>query len=227
MTYLFKHHPLLALAAALLLAPSALYSQSPGAPSAYNAPAATYGGVAAAPPRAIAPTGINADDHILMPGDLIDVKVFQEPDLESTLRIAQDGAIVFPLIGRVMVGGQSPLAAARLIQNLLDKDYLVNPQVTLLVTEYAVRSFTVLGEVQKPGTYDMPDREEVSLLEAIGMSGGYTRVANAGSVTVKRKIRDQETIYHLNAKKMAARGGASGTFDIEPGDVITVSESIF
>ena len=244
MTYLFIS-PLLALAAAILLAPAPLIAQLPASngaapawgqsavPSAYRpaVPGAQPGGPYAAAPvpgtQVAAPPLPNSEDHILMPGDLIDVKVFQEPDLESILRIAQDGGVVFPLIGRVTVGGLTPLAAAKVIQSLLDKDYIVNPQVTLLVTEYAVRTYTVLGEVQKPGSYQMPDRSNVSLLEAIGMAGGYTRLANASAVTVKRKVNDQESIFHLNAKRMAAGRGENASFEIQAGDVITVAESIF
>ena len=102
----------------------------------------------------------------------------------------------------------------------------MNPHVQLRVMEYARRSFTVLGEVQKPGSFDMPDRSSVSLLQAIGMSGGYTRVANPANVTVKRKVKNQQVVFRLNAKKMAA-GGSTESFEIQPDDVITVPESIF
>lgn len=220
MTYSFKT-PYLVLAAALLLTVHPLLAQSQ--PSDASLPLASPSPAVPLP----APVSADADDHILMAGDLIDVKVFQEPDLESNLRIARDGTVVFPLIGRVKVGGLAPQAAAKTIQDLLDKDYLVNPHVTLLVIEYARRTFTVLGEVQKPGAYDMPDRAAISLLEAIGMSGGYTRMANPGSVTVKRRVNAQETIYRLNAKKMASASGSAASFEIQTGDIITVSESIF
>jgi polysaccharide export outer membrane protein len=170
---------------------------------------------------------VNGDDHILRPGDVLEVKVFQEPDMDSYVRVAKDGAILFPLIDRVTVGGLTPLDAAKLIQRLLDKDYLVNPQVALRVIEYSERTFTVLGEVQKPGAFDMPDRTNVSLLQAIGMAGGYTRMANPSSVTVKRKVKDAETIFRLNAKKMATASGPNSSFEIQPDDVITVSESMF
>ena len=220
MTYSSKHL-FIALAAAFLFAAPSLFADTQPADASLPAASPSPG------TRLPAPVPANADDHILMAGDLIDVKVFQEPDLESNLRIARDGSVVFPLIGRVNVGGMAPQAAARIIQDLLNKDYLVNPHVSLLVIEYARRTFTVLGEVQKPGAYEMPDRADISLLEAIGMSGGYTRMANPGSVTVKRRVNAQETIYHLNAKKMASASGSTASFAIQPGDVITVSESIF
>jgi len=63
---------------------------------------------------------------------------------------------------------------------MLAKDYLVNPQVNLTVMEYSKRRFIVLGQVQRPGAYDMPDRDSVRLLQAIGMAGGYTRIVKLG-----------------------------------------------
>jgi polysaccharide export outer membrane protein len=113
-----------------------------------------------------------------------------------------------------------------LIRDLLAKDYLVNPQVSVSISEYDKRRFTVLGQVQKPGTYDMPDREAVTLLQAIGLAGGYTRIADPAKVTVKRRTEDRESVLRVDAKSMA-NGRSAGAFDVLPGDVITVGESIF
>jgi len=158
--------------------------------------------------------------------DLVEIKVFQEDDLDSTLRISRDGAVNFPLIGAVHIGGRSPQEAARAIRDLLARDYLVNPQVSVTVKEFSKRRFTVLGEVQKPGAYDMPDQDSIGLLEAIGMAGGYTRIAEPGKITLRRTGSGGEKVYHLDAKKMAKGRGGSG-FEIRPGDVVTVGERIF
>ncbi len=112
--------------------------------------------------------------------------MFQEDDLDCVLRVSKDGTITFPLIGRVVIGGKTPQDAALAIKALLAKDYLVNPQVNVTVTEYAKRLFTVLGQVQRPGSYDLPDRDPLTLIQAIGMAGGYTRIADPGKITLKR-----------------------------------------
>ena len=65
--------------------------------------------------------------------------------------------------------------------------YLTNPQVNLTVRTYARKLFTILGQVQKPGTYPIEGGESVSLLQAIGMAGGYTRIANPSKVILKRR----------------------------------------
>lgn len=170
--------------------------------------------------------GRSRSNYVLRPDDVIDVKVFQEDDLESTLRVARDGTVVFPLIGAVPVGGKTVEAAGEEIRARLAKDYLVNPQVNVMVKEYAKRRFTVLGEVQKPGAYDFPDGAGLQLLEAIGYAGGYTRIAEPAWVTLKRIVNGKEVVFKLNAKRMA-RDGHSQAFDVRPGDVITVGERIF
>jgi polysaccharide export outer membrane protein len=90
--------------------------------------------------------------------------------------------------------------------------------------DYAKRRFTILGAVNKPGSFFFPAGESVSLLQAIGMAGGYSRVASPSKITIKRG--DAKAPLKVDAKKMA-ESGAAATFMILPGDIITVGESIF
>jgi polysaccharide export outer membrane protein len=182
-------------------------------------------GSVAAPPDA-EPIAASSTDYKLVPNDVVQIKVFQENDLDSTLRVSKDGTITFPLIGSVVLGGKTPQDAALTIKAALAKDYLVNPQVNVTVMEYAKRLFTVLGQVQRPGSYDLPDSNTLTLIQAIGMAGGYTRIADPAKITLKRTMDGKETVLHLNAKKMAGGNTESG-FTVSAGDIITVGESIF
>ncbi len=172
-----------------------------------------------------APVG-SGSDYQISPTDMLEIVVFQEPDLKSDLRVSNQGSIVFPLIGTVKVGGMTPDQAASAIARRLSQGYLINPQVSVTVTDFSKRRFTVLGEVQRPGSYDMPAQEDVTVLQAIGMAGGYTRLANPDRVTLMRRVNGQEQTYHLNAKRMA-RGDGQSSFLVVPGDVITVAQRIF
>jgi polysaccharide export outer membrane protein len=167
-----------------------------------------------------------AANYRLSPNDLIYVKVFQEDDLNSTLRISEDGTIIFPLIGSVKIAGDSVETASRTIRELLDARFLVNPQVTLTVLGYANRHITLLGQVQKPGDYNLRDQGSVSLLQAVGMAGGFTRLANSANIIVKRNVDGMEKTVHLNGKTMAS-DDHSEPFVILPGDTITVTERFF
>jgi protein involved in polysaccharide export with SLBB domain len=161
----------------------------------------------------------------LVPNDTIHIRVFQEDELETTARIAKDGTISFPLVGSVPLGGKTLAEAnASIIQAL--KIYLINPQIALRITEYSKRRFTILGQVNRPGIFDMPDENPLSLLEGIGLAGGYSRIANPSKVTVKRHRPDGEQIFHLDAKEMA-KSKTTPAFQILPGDTVIVEESIF
>jgi len=165
-------------------------------------------------------------NYLLSADDLVDFRVFQEQDLDSVVRISGDGNANFPLIGSVKIGGLSIAAAVAALQNRYRDGYLVNPQVSITVRAYAKKRFTVLGQVQKPGSYTIEGSEEITLLQAIGMAGGFTRIADPSKITVKRRAADKETVLKFDAKQMAR--GANDTFVvIKPGDVITVAESIF
>jgi len=162
----------------------------------------------------------------IVPKDLILVRVFQEDDLESTLRVAEDGTVIFPLVGKIGISGRTPQEAANLIRDALRNGYIRNPHVSVTVVEHFKRRFTVLGQVQRPGSYEFPDTESITLLQAIGMAGGYTNIADPGKVVVKRHSEGKETIYKLNAREMA-KGGTSNAFQVINGDVVSVGESWF
>jgi len=166
--------------------------------------------------------------HVLLPGELIQIKVFQEPDLDTSVRIPGDGYVNFPLIGEVALAGQSVQQAARMIRDRLQTRFLVNPQVSITVLEPAKRLFTVLGQVQRPGTYRFPatEQQNLDLLQVIGIAGGYTRLADPGRIIVKRRIDGSEKVMRLDGKRLA-RGENVEPFLIMSGDVITVGERLF
>jgi protein involved in polysaccharide export with SLBB domain len=166
-----------------------------------------------------------ADKHIIVPGDVVELKVYQEDELNSRVRVDTDGTVNLPLLGNVKISGKSIPQAMAVIRELLEKDYLVNPQVAVSVIDFAKRRFAVLGQVAKPGYYEIPSNEAVNLLQAIATAGGYTRIADAKNVTVKRVVDGKETVIKLNAKAMANEKN-SKNFEIQADDTITVAESI-
>ena len=165
-------------------------------------------------------------NYNLAPGDLISIAVFQEKDLSSSYRVSGEGAINMPLIGLVRVAGEGEGEAAAKIRTKLLDGYLVNPQVTVRVVEYAKIRFTVLGQVREPKAISVAGNEEVTLLQAIGLAGGYTRLANPRKITIKRKVGGRSQIKAVDAKKMA-QDGSGAAFVVKPGDIITVGERFF
>jgi polysaccharide biosynthesis/export protein len=164
--------------------------------------------------------------YVLSPNDMVELKVYQEDDLATKFRIAKDGTANLPLIGVVTLGGKTVEQGTRLVRDLFDKDYLVNPQITLTVVEYAKRRFTVLGQVQKPGSFEMPNEEDVTLLQAIAMAGGYTRLANPSKITVTRTGDGRKTTIAVDGRSLA-KDENTKSFLIQPDDTITVAERLF
>jgi polysaccharide export outer membrane protein len=167
-----------------------------------------------------------AENYRLTANDLLGFRVYDEPDLTAEVRLAGDGTAIFPLIGSVSLRGKTIPQATALLRERYMAGYLVNPQVSLIVQTYAKRSFTVLGQVQKPGSYEIVGDEAISLLQAVGMAGGYTRIADPGNITVRRTDGGSEQVIRFNGRRMA-KGDASPDCVVRPGDVITVGESIF
>ena len=165
-------------------------------------------------------------NHVLVPDELVEINVFQEPDLDTAVRIPGDGRITFPLIGEIALTGQSVQQETRLIHDRLQARFLVNPQVSIAVLEPAKRLFTVLGQVQRPGTYRFPEQQNLDLLQVIGIAGGYTRVADPGRIIVKRRVDGLERIIRLDGKRLAREENVE-PFSIMIGDVITVGERLF
>jgi len=164
--------------------------------------------------------------YLIAPNDVISIKVFQEEQLDTTARVARDGSLSLPMVGNVSIGSRTLPDATAVIAGAF-KEYLVHPQVVLRIVEYSKRRFTVLGQVGRPGIYEIPDEATLSLLEGIGLAGGYSRIANPSRVTVKRSLPGGgEEIFKLDAKQMARSKNAPG-FILQAGDTVVVEESLF
>ena len=173
-------------------------------------------------PHQIISTG--EGDYVLTPGDLVELSIFREPDLSSRSMIARDGTVQLPLLREVKLAGMTVRAARDMLGKLYGQKYLVNPQVYLNVVQFAQRKFTIMGQVAKPGSYELQGGQTIDLLEAIGMAGGFTRIADRGRLLIRRKSPDGgNEIIKANATRMIQ--GKTEIIDVKPGDVITVGES--
>jgi polysaccharide export outer membrane protein len=198
---------------------------SPNASSPATAPAAPPTGAA----PALSSVAISAPSgYVLQPNDQVAVEVFGEEDLRTNGRLNAEGNLSLPLLGSVRLSGLTLSQAASRVTELYGRDYLVNPKVNVMLVGYAKRRFTVLGQVNRPGSYEMPEGSPagVDLLEAIAMAGGYTRIAAPERISIRRQnASGSDQIIKVDAKRLARKGG--GSFVVQPGDTVTVAESIF
>ena len=165
--------------------------------------------------------------YILSPNDQVAVEVFGEDDLRINGRLTPEGNLNVPLLGSVHLAGLTTTQAVSRLTELYGRDYLVKPKINVTLLSYAKRHFVIMGQVGHPGIIDMPESSPggVDLLEAIAMAGGYTRIAAPERITVRRHNENGDQILKINAKRLAK--GKGGGFIVEPGDTVTVGESIF
>ncbi len=133
------------------------------------------------------------------PLDTLKIEVFDVPELEREIQIGSDGTLRFPLIDSFSVNDLSPTQVAMEVEDRLRGRFIVSPSVTVSFTERGGQTFTVGGEVNRPGQYTLPSG--TSLVEAVAIGGGLTEFAKYDDVLVMRNVEGQRYIgiYNLRA----------------------------
>lgn len=163
---------------------------------------------------------VNAQDNdpLLKPNDTVSLQVFDEDELATNTRILKSGEAVFPLIGTVKIGGLTVSAANDLVRDLYAKDYLVDPKVTLTVTQYSEDFISVIGAVRAAGQFAMPPDGKFDLAAALASAGGLAPEANPERITVVKPDGQSKTY-----SATATRNGTGIT--LQPGDRVIVDHS--
>ena len=141
-----------------------------------------------------------------------------------TERVSSDGKIPFPLVGQVSVGGLTAAEAGREIATALADGYLVNPQVSVFVEQFRNRKVVVMGEVGKPGLYELPG--PTSLLELISQAGGLTREAgNSAAIHRKVEASGDEEMLQVDLKALMERGAREQDLILNDGDSVFIAKA--
>ena len=163
-----------------------------------------------------------ADNYILNRGDSVKLSVFQESDLDTECTLSKSGEASFPLIGSVQLSGKTVRTAEKLIEELYNRDYLVNPRVSLALTGYAQHFVTVSGAVATPRVVAIPLEGRFDVLAAIAAAGGTTEKADLRAVVLRpaaggSSIRCDVTAMQANPALARA---------LQPGDLLTVPQKV-
>jgi polysaccharide export outer membrane protein len=163
-------------------------------------------------------------EHPLDDGDLVRVIVLNNPKLNAAARIDRTGVIAFPLIGPVAVRGMSAKrAAATIAEELKAGGFIANPRVNLVVERDRAPAVSVLGEVKKPGRYEMKNSTDDDAKTVSGLvekAGGLTRHA-AGYITLIRQGASGPLNYRIDLAALQ-RGESTQNFHVAEGDVLFV-----
>jgi polysaccharide export outer membrane protein len=172
------------------------------------------------PSHGIAPLQ-TASSLRLQAGDLIDVAVYNVPELTTKARISTKGEIYLPLIDYVNVAGLTAEEAEALIQKRLsDGGFVKNPHVTLFVDQYALQGASILGEVVRPGVYPVPGQQR--LFDLISSAGGFTEKAGKSITITHRDQPDKPTTVPLSRN---VSDNPESNIPILPGDTIIVRKA--
>jgi len=165
-------------------------------------------------------------DYLLQPGDLVEIKVFMEDNMDREQRISGKGTITFPFIGNIKIAGHSVSSAEELISQALRK-YIIRPQVSMLIKEYGNKTVYVLGQVSKPSSIEIPPEHNLTVLEAISSAGGFTDVAAQAKVRILRDDKGKREVIDVDVTQITKLGDKSLDIPLKPGDVIYVPQSMF
>ena len=150
--------------------------------------------------------------YTLGSGDQVKLTIFNQEDLSGEYEVDGNGMMSLPLVGDVDVGDKTVNEAEDAIEQAFKPDYLVNPRVSIQVLNY--RPFYILGEVEKPGSYQYVNG--LTVVEAVSIAGGYTYRADKDDVKIVRKTEPEKEVMDVQENTR-----------VLPGDTIRVPERFF
>ncbi len=177
------------------------------------------------------------DTYVIGRDDILDITVWQSPDLTKSVTVLSDGTIEYPILGALQAEGATPTTLAKTISDKLAQGYVKEPKVNIAVKEYNSKKILVFGEVAKPGLYKL--KGEVPVLELLFMVGGANSSAKrmtiirppangskkaAPAVASPGQEADQNaSSTEIDLISLLSKGNLSQNVLIKPGDTIYVS----
>ncbi len=165
-----------------------------------------------------------SQDYVVGERDVLRITVYDHADLSSLARVSGEGTIFFPLLGEVKVSGLTIPQIAGKISELLANGFIVNPQVIVFIEEFRSKKVTAIGEVSRPGLYELPG--QTSFLELLSRAGGITKDAGDKAI-VKRKLKQGEQTFTIDLKRLVEKGDTSADMSLQDGDSIYIQKAGF
>jgi len=152
--------------------------------------------------------------------DVLDISVFQVPELTKSVQVADTGTINLPLVGEIAVVGKTAQQVERDLTARLGAKYLQNPQVTVYVKEYNSQQVTISGEIKKPGVF--PLKGNTSLLQLIALAGGFEDDSDS-TVLVLRESNGKKSAATFDVS--AIQKGRANDPALQSGDIVVAGKS--
>ena len=165
-------------------------------------------------------------NYLIGPLDTLQIMVWRNPDLSTTVPVRPDGKVSVPLVEDLPVLGKNSTQLARDIEKALGK-FIRDPVVTVIVTTFNgpyTEQIRVIGEAAKPQA--LPYRQKMSLLDVMIAVGGLTDFADGNNASVLR-TSDGGKQYRVRLKDLVRSGDVSANIEMKPGDVVIIPQSWF
>jgi polysaccharide export outer membrane protein len=159
------------------------------------------------------------DSFVIGNDDVLAINVWKEPDISRSIPVRSDGKISLPLVGEVQAAGLTPLKLEKDIASKL-KNFISEPEVTVMVQQVNSQKFNILGQVVKPGSYVIANSPTV--LDAIALAGGFRDFAKKKSIYVLRQGSSGESRILFNYKDVSQGKNMAQNIKLQPGDTIIV-----
>ena len=162
----------------------------------------------------------SAGDYRLNPGDIIEISVWKEPELQREVLLLPDGNIAFPLVGTVQAAGRTPSEIQAEVEERLMR-FFPEPVVTVSILQVAGNKLYVTGQVNQPGqfTVDQP----VDVLQAIALAGGLTAFADEDDIYILRRAGDgSQSAIAFDYDDVTDGSDLSSNIVLQQGDVVVV-----
>ncbi len=156
--------------------------------------------------------------YVIEPGDVIQIRVFNQPDMSTRAKVREDGKVSVPFLNDVTVAGVDPNTLAKQLQAKL-KEFINAPVVTVSLEEARPFSVAVMGELVKPGLYPVP--HGAGVLQALAAAGGFNQYASRDRIYVVRDAPDRARI-RFTYEQLTQPESKAAMFRLRPGDVVVV-----
>jgi len=165
--------------------------------------------------------------YVIGPGDALQIFVWDQPELSTSVQVRPDGKISTPLVEDLQAAGRSPTALAREIESVLG-EYVRSPVVTVIVQGFvgeAQQQVRVVGQAVQPQALQF--RHGMTVLDVMIAVGGLTEFAAGNRATIVRRVGGEEMRIRVRLDNLLNKGDITENVQMMPGDVLVIPQSVF
>ena len=184
-----------------------------------SVPAGSTTGPAAPPDKPATEVAPSIDSYVIQPGDMLDISVWKEKDLEKELMVRPDGGLNFPLIGDIIASGKTIAQLQKELTTKLTK-YVPDPVLTISIKQSLGNKIYIVGKVNKPGDYIAI--RNIDVMQALSMAGGPTPYASVNKIKILRRMNGEQKVFLFKYSHVEKGEDLEQNIVLQGGDIVVV-----